>query len=92
MTSHRSARQLGGVAVTIAVLATGAVSVACAGNKNNAPSSTTTTTTATTTTSAPAPSPTQNRPVLPTSGASFTPPVTATPPPQTTHRVREYPY
>ena len=49
MTSLRLARLVAGVAVTIAILATGMLTAACGGNKSNAPSSTTTTTTTTTT-------------------------------------------
>jgi hypothetical protein len=80
MDSRLSGRRLCAVAGLCAVIATGAMSAACAKEEKAPPTSTTTTTTTTTAGTGASPAPGEKS-INPTGGNLFTPPVVATPAP-----------
>jgi hypothetical protein len=83
MASHLLVRRIAAISGLTAIVAMGALTAACAKEKQKAPETSTTTTTTATTTSAPAapePAPTEKS-INPTGGNLFTPPVLAPPAP-----------
>ena len=87
MTSSATARHTRVIAGAVIVVALGAITAGCGGNKTTNPSTTTTPSTTTASTTAPAPpapspsgpAPTQNN-INPTGGNQFTPVAPAAPP------------